>query len=476
MDSTTDQLVAGQTAVNVPRYSYYALSVLTLVNFLNYIDRQILPTVATSIQNDLHLSDTEFGAMEGALLISFTVLAPLFGWLGDRFSRTKLMATAAIVWCLATGLTAVADRSPLFLPGFTLHIPLAGLPVALSGMAVTLCLVRAIVGVGESSYSTITPTLIADYFPPVRRATALGIFQIAIPMGFALGYVIGAALDRFFGWRMAFMIVGMPGLITAFFVWKLKEPVRGKTETKPIVTASPAEPRKPFLRTCWQILSTRDWLLSTAGYAALTFVLGAFATWAKKLLEEDKHMGKLSAGIALGVITLLAGFAGSFGGGWIADRVAAKLRNGYFFVCAASSLLGIIPAILALAMHQPLLFLPAIFFTVFFLFINNAPFHAILVGSVPPAIRATAMALNIVAIHMLGDLISRFGVGVLSDSVSAGKLPLLANLAVAIGIDPVREHLTTALLVVPAGLLLSSFFFFWGGQKRQRAESEEPAG
>ena len=180
-------------------------------------------------------------------------------------------------------------------------------------------------------------------------------------------------------------------------------------------------------------------------------------------------MGKLSAGIALGVITLLAGFAGSFGGGWIADRVAARWRSGYFLVCAASSLLGIVPAVLALALHQPMLFLPAVFFTVFFLFINNAPFHAILVGSVPPAIRATAMALNIVAIHMLGDLISRFGVGVLSDSVGAGRLPLLGSLATAIGIDPVREHLTTALLVVPVGLLVSSMFFFWGGQRRRRA-------
>jgi MFS transporter, Spinster family, sphingosine-1-phosphate transporter len=456
--------------VTVPRYSYYALSVLTVVNFLNYIDRQVLPTVATSIQKDLHLSDTEFGAMEGALLISFTVLAPAFGWLGDRFSRTKLMATAAVVWSLATGLTAIADHSPFFLPGFSTYLPLLGLPLALSGMAVTLCLVRAVVGVGESSYSTITPTLIADYFPPQRRATALGVFQIAIPMGFALGYVIGAALEYFFGWRMAFMIVGLPGLITAVFVWKLREPPRGMTEIHADSTAIVPKPdRQPWLRTCWQILTTRNWLLSTAGYAALTFVLGAFATWAKKLLEEDKQMGKLSAGIALGVITLIAGFAGSFGGGWIADRIAAKRRNGYFLVCAASSLLGIVPAVLALALHRPILFLPAIFFTVFFLFINNAPFHAILVSSVPPAIRATAMALNIVAIHMMGDLISRFGVGVLSDSVAAGRLPLLAGLANALGIDPVRQHLTAALLVVPFGLLISSLFFFWGGRKPETA-------
>ena len=96
--------------VSVPRYSYYALSVLTLVNFLNYIDRQVLPAVGPVMQRDLGLTDTEFGAMEAALLLSFTILAPLFGWLGDRFSRTKLMAAAAVIWSLATGVIAWLDK------------------------------------------------------------------------------------------------------------------------------------------------------------------------------------------------------------------------------------------------------------------------------------------------------------------------------------------------------------------------------
>src|SRR5216110_2981755 len=100
----------------VPRYSYYALTILTLVNFLNYIDRQVLPAVAPAMQRELGLSDTEIGAMEAALLLSFTVLAPLFGWLGDRYSRTKLMATAAVVWSIATALTGLMDHSPV-LPG-----------------------------------------------------------------------------------------------------------------------------------------------------------------------------------------------------------------------------------------------------------------------------------------------------------------------------------------------------------------------
>lgn len=477
MASTPKAEIESGSAVQVARYSYYALSVLTGVNFLNYIDRQILPAVAYAMKQDprVHLSDTEIGAMEAALLLSFTVLAPVFGRLGDRYSRTKLMAGAAVVWSVATGLTALMDHSSILPPSVHFVLPITHFGVELSGVAIALCLVRALVGVGESSYSTITPTLIADYFPPLRRATALGVFQAAIPMGFALGYVLGGVLAHFFGWRIAFMVVGVPGMIAAVVVWRLREPVRGSSEpvneranTTRLSNQSDPSARESWLRTYWHILSTRDWLLSTAGYTALTFVLGAFGTWASLMLIQEKHMSDTGANLALGVTVLFAGAAGTFGGGWIADRFAARRRNGYFLVCAASSLLGIIPAVLALVFHQPVFFLPAIFLAIVFLFSNNAPFHAILVNSVPPAIRGSAMALNIVAIHVCGDVISRLGVGVLSDSLGAGHYKLLGAMARSLGIDPVQEHLTAALLVVPLALLASALFFLWGAYKRDR--------
>ncbi|HVQ37907.1 MAG TPA: MFS transporter [Pyrinomonadaceae bacterium] len=470
--SPTDNPQSGKTpsatGFQVSRYSYYALGVLTLVNFLNYIDRQILPSVAPLMAADLHLSDTEIGAMEAALLLSFTVLAPLFGRLGDRYSRTKLMAAAAIIWSVATALTGFMDHLP-FLPGpVRLNLPLIEFTLELSGVAVVLCLVRAIVGVGESSYSTITPSLIADYFPPERRATALGVFQAAIPMGFALGYVIGVVLAHFFGWRMAFMIVGLPGLITAWFVWRLREPVRGASEhvsSPDDIDQGAAKQQaghESWLRTSWRILRNRDWLLSTAGYTALTFVLGAFGTWANILLVRDKGLSITQAGIVLGVVTLLAGAAGTFGGGWLADRLITKRRNAYFLVCAASSALGIIPVFVVLSASNSWVFIPAIFLAVFFLFINNAPFHAILINCVPPLVRATAVALNIVIIHIMGDVISRFGVGVLSDSIGAGRLSFISTLAGFLGIEAQRQHLTAALMVVPIMLLLSSLIFLWG--------------
>src|SRR5712671_4447249 len=262
-----------QGSVTVARYSYYALSVLTLMNFLNYIDRQALPAVAPAMQRELGLTDTELGAMEAALLLSFTILAPLFGRLGDRYSRTKLMAGAAVVWSLATGVTAWIDRAPILPPPLQLHLPFFGV-LALSSVALGLCCVRAVVGIGESSFSTITPTLIADYFPLERRATGLGIFQAAIPMGFALGYVLGAVLAHYFGWRLAFMLVGLPGVIVSILVWKLREPRRGEHDAVPERSAaSESEPRQTWWQTTKQIFRTRDWLLSTAGYTALTFVL-----------------------------------------------------------------------------------------------------------------------------------------------------------------------------------------------------------
>src|SRR5438552_2188040 len=135
---------------------------------------------------------------------------------------------------------------------------------------------------------------------------------------------------------------------------------------------------------------------------------------------NPRPSSETAAAVVLGVVTLVGGAAGTFGGGWIADRVASKRRNGYFLVCAVSSCFAILPAFIALIMHSPAFFLPAIFFAVVFLFVNNAPFHAILVNSVPPAIRASAVAMNIVVIHVCGDVISRFGVGTLSDAIAAG--------------------------------------------------------
>jgi MFS transporter, Spinster family, sphingosine-1-phosphate transporter len=420
------------------------------------------------------------------------VLAPIFGRLGDRYPRAKLMATAAVLWSIATAMTGLVESFP-FLPGsLSVHLPLVNVTLALSGVALALCAVRAFVGVGESAYSTITPSLIADYFPPHRRATALGVFQAAIPMGFALGFVIGGVLAHFFGWRVAFMLVGVPGLMTAVLVWRLREPRRGATDEPALLEDSkpeqetafeemmeaPAEVSRAFAEEerneltltagLARILGSRDWLISTAGYTALTAALGAFATWATVVLVRDKGMNETSAAITLGVVTLLAGATGTFGGGWVADRFAARRHNAYFLVCAIGTLLGIFPTLFVLTADSPFVFLPCTFLAVTLLFVSNAPFHAILLESVPVGARAMAVALNIVVIHACGDAISRALVGVLSDSLKAGHFAALAALASSLGIESERQHLTTALLIAPFALLVSTTLFFLGARLQRR--------
>lgn len=477
-ESSLNQLAEN---ISVPKYSYYALAILTLVNFLNYIDRQVLPTVAPLMakpvsEGGLGLTDTEIGMMEAVLLLSFTVLAPLFGRLGDRYSRTKLMASAAVIWSVATVLTGFADKFPFLPPSIHFTLPLIQLTIGLTGIAVLLCIVRTLVGVGESSYTTMTPSLIADYFPPKKRGTALGIFQAAIPLGFALGAILGALLALFFGWRLSFMIVGIPGIIAAILVWKLKEPKRGATDFDAHHAGNDHThetqieiKQESFLKTALRILTTRDWIISTAGYTALTFVLGAFATWSILFLSREKGLSPKTAGITFGIVVLTAGAVGTFGGGWIADRYANKHENGYFIVCAISCVLGVIPAFLVLTTTNPYFFIPAMFFAVLFLFLNNAPFHAILINSTPSTIRATSIALNIVIIHICGDVISRFGVGVMSESLKEGKLSALASVARLLGINPIEQHLTAALLVSPIALIIATLLFFWGSRKKSEA-------
>lgn len=484
---------SGATRAAVPRYSFYALGILSLVNFLNYIDRQVLPAVAPVMLQDpqLKLTDAELGYMEAALLLSFTILAPIFGRLGDRYPRAKLMATAAVLWSIATAMTGLVESFPFLPDALRLHLPVVNVTLALSGVALALCAVRACVGVGESAYSTITPSLIADYFPPHRRATALGVFQAAIPMGFALGFVIGGVLAHFFGWRVAFMIVGVPGLLTAVLVWRLREPRRGATDEPQTsheevesdesaleeIVEAPAEVSRALaeegsnestLRTVARILSTRDWLISTVAYTALTAALGAFATWATVVLVRDKGMSETSAAVTLGIVTLLAGATGTFGGGWIADRFAAKRHNAYFLVCAVGTLLGVFPTFFVLAADSPYVFLPCTFLAVALLFVSNAPFHAILLESVPVGVRAMAVALNIVIIHAFGDAISRALVGVLSDSLKEGNFASLSALASALGIESATQHLTTALLIAPFALVVSTTLFFLGAKLQKQ--------
>src|SRR5262252_4650120 len=169
------------------RAAYYGLVVVTL-NFLNYIDRYILSAVLPRMQSELSLTNTQAGLLATAFLFAYFITSPIFGALGDRLSRTRLMAVGVSAWSIASAATGI-------MRGF-----------------VRLMIARSSVGVGEAAYATISPALLSDYFPRSQRGRAFSIFYVAIPLGAAVGYLMGGLIEPVWGWRAAFFVVGLPGI------------------------------------------------------------------------------------------------------------------------------------------------------------------------------------------------------------------------------------------------------------------------
>src|SRR5437762_1011983 len=191
------------------RAARYALGVVTLLNFLNYIDRFILAAVLPRVKTELVLTDFQLGLLANAFLIAYFVTSPIFGILGDRLSRPRLMAAGVSAWSVATAAAGLTRNFTQLLGA------------------------RAWVGVGEAAYATISPALLSDYFPRAQRGRAFAIFYVAIPVGAAAGFLLGGALEHAFGWRSAFYAVGFPGIAMSLLALRLSDPPRGATEDLP---------------------------------------------------------------------------------------------------------------------------------------------------------------------------------------------------------------------------------------------------
>ena len=221
------------------RAAYYGLGVVTLLNLLNYIDRYILAAVLPRVQSELHLTNSQAGFLATAFLVAYFLTSPVFGLLGDRLSRTRLMSIGVIAWSTATAATGLMRSF------------------------VQLLMARSCVGVGEAAYATISPALLSDYFPRAQRGRAFSIFYVAIPVGAAAGYVLGGAIEAALGWRAAFYIVGLPGLVMALLALTAADPVRGTAEDASELTSlesglSPA--RSPFDEPLLTSVRLRAWL------------------------------------------------------------------------------------------------------------------------------------------------------------------------------------------------------------------------
>jgi MFS transporter, Spinster family, sphingosine-1-phosphate transporter len=400
-----NEAVTGKSGLT-RRSAAYGLGLMTLLNFVNYIDRYVFPAVAPRIKEALSITDTELGLLGSAFLVSYFVVSPLFGWLGDRFSRTRLMSVGVAVWSLATAGGGLAR-------GFG-----------------QMLFARGSVGVGEASYAAISPALISDYYPPARRGRVFAIFYLAIPVGSAVGYLLGGAIESHFGWRAAFFAVGLPGLLLALLALTAPDPPRGINDEPPAVTHQ--DSAGTYLHTLGLLVRNRGYVLAVLGYAAYTFAVGGMSFWVPTYLYRELRMPLDRANYVLGVVTVIAGIGGTFLGGYIADALAPRIRQAHLWLSGVSMVLAIPFTCVAFTTHSSGVFAASLLAAEFMVFLSTGPINVVIVSVVPVAIRATAMAVSIFVIHLLGDAAAPVVLGAVSQSIGLSKAVLIMPGVVAL--------------------------------------------
>ena len=372
-----------------------ALLLLTSLNLLNYADRNVLFAVQPLVQDEFHLTKTQLGYLTSAFLGFYMIAAPFVGPLADRYSRKLIIVLGAVFWSGLTLLTAVTHTYTELLIRHTL------------------------VGVGEATFVTIAPTFVADLFSEEKRGRILGVFYLALPVGSAAGYLLGGSLAPHHGWRFPFYIAAAPGFLVALAVMFLKEPERGQFDTLK---------ETPERATVLGLVRNPAFLTATLGMAAMTYSLGGIQQWMPQFLYSDRHYSLESANFLFGIIIVVDGILAALIGGWLGDYLLPRMKSSYYFVSAASMLLGVPAMIVALFVKGPVM-VPAIFVAAFFLLLNTSPLNAAVINSVDGHIRATALAVNIFVIHIFGDVPSPTMMGWIADRRSlqaAFVLPIIA--------------------------------------------------
>jgi len=367
----------------MPRPQLYprtALLLLTSLNLLNYIDRSVLFAVQPLVQEEFHRPDADFGLLSSAFFIVYMLAAPLIGPLADRYRRKPILVAGAILWSVATVLTAATHS-------FTV-----------------LFIRHAIVGIGEATFTTIAPTWVADLFPQEKRGRIFGFYYLALPLGTALGYLLGGVLGPRYGWRMPFYLGGAPGLLLGVSLLRLAEPQRGERDVA--VAPGPAS--------ALSLARNFAFLTATLGMAAMTFALGGLQVWMPTFLHRMRGYSLERANLWFGGMVAFNGTAASLAGGWLGDRLLARTKGAYYLVSAVGMAVAL--PVMAVAIYSPgPAMLPAIFIGSFLLLLNTSPLNAALINAVAPGIRATALAVNILMIHLLGDALSPWVIGFISD-------------------------------------------------------------
>ena len=366
----------------------YVLGVLVVVYVFNFIDRQILAILAPAIKDELLLSDTQIGALSGvAFGIFYATLGIPIARLADRYSRVSIISICLSIWSLMTAFSGLATNF------------------------VQLLIARIGVGIGEAGGSPPSHSLLADYFAPGKRATALGIYALGVPIGILFGNLAGGWIGEIFGWRQAFFLVGLPGIILAIILkLTVKEPPRGYSEEKPADTTT--VPFRTVVKTMWGFKSFKYIALGAGTQAFVGY--GAIA-WMPSFLVRAHDLSIGEVGTALGLIIGFFGGIGTLLSGVIGDKLGAKSVKYYMLVPAYGFLIAV-PAGAAVFLVDDLYLVLAIYtIPAFLVNLYTGPTFAMTQSLAPLAMRAAASALLLFIINIIGLVFGPTTVGIISD-------------------------------------------------------------
>jgi len=394
-----------------------AFLLLTALNFVNYIDRYILPGVQELVKKEFHVSDSAIGSITFWFFLTYMLSAPLTGWLGDHFPRKPLIVICAIAISLVNLLTG------------TVHV------------FDSLLFRHAILGIGEASFGIYAPVMLSDYYPEEQRNRVLTLFYTAIPVGAAIGYLLGEIVGSKYGWRMPFYVSAVPGMVIGILMlFFLKEPKKGASEVAAKPSADTEPTAKPgSLKLIVHLAVNPRYMYATMGMAMTVFSLGGISAWMPSFLERG-GLSPTKIGIIFGAIVAGGGLGGTAIGGWWAQRWLKTNHRALYLVSAWSAALTVPPALLCFfGPHATML--PALAFAMFFIMMGTGPLNAAIINSVPASIRSSALAIEMLLIHLFGDTPSPKIIGIISDH---------SNLAFGLGVTLVTMLIAAVLLFIGA--------------------------
>jgi MFS family permease len=407
-------------------YAIYALILLMIVYVLNFLDRTIIYILFTPIKNEFNFTDTQLALLgTTAFVIFYTILGIPFGRIADRGSRTKLIAIGLAVWSLFSGLTGFAwDFWSLF-----------------------FC--RVMVGVGEATLGPAAISLLADYFPPARRATVTSIYSMGIAIGAGLAAILGGYLSQI-GWRESFFIVGFPGVLLAVFVYVLREPERR--------TQIPTEGN--YSGTDWQkLLSNRTFLLVCLGYSLFGLATNSISIWGATYLNRIYNLDIPTVGYWLGILTLAAGIPATLFGGVIADWFRQKTSGGRMLFGAGLCFVSLVLWFSVLFSDNFLVLIPAGFLLLFAALAWIGAAAADVTEIAGANLRGLAVAILFFAINMAAYLIGSNIIGKLNDLAGIVVNPLTRTVENA-------EMMRYTMLVCPLACLFGGILLLIGTRSR----------